>query len=191
MISKVLIIVVTLFVTLVTAPISATAQEIARYGGPIIDMHMHAKTAPLRPDGSPFPRPCIPNPCEGAAGQAKTAEEVLRLTLEAMERNNIVLGFLSGYDATADSVMPNYDRVQTWVEAAPGRFLAGAFLSQPGHPSVSDLRRHYAAGTLKGLGEIATQYYGYPPSRTCWPATRICGCSSKTVAFPSRRNGSP
>ena len=63
---------------------SATAQE--RYDGPIIDMHLHAKWKQ-----PPARRPCIPG-CEGAPTLAKNVEEIRTLTLEAMDRNRIVLG---------------------------------------------------------------------------------------------------
>ena len=85
------------------------------------------------------------------------------MTLAAMDRHNIVLGFLSGYDGTSTSLAPNLERVRTWVDAAPGRFIPAAFVAQPGTPTIEVLRNEYAAGRLEGLGEIATQYYGYRP----------------------------
>ncbi len=93
---------------------------------PIIDMHMHAMNVQVLPNGNPVPYPlrCYPGPCEGGPAAATTEEEVLRLTLEAMDRHNIVLGFLSGFDASPDSLTPNLERVRSWVEAAPGRFMA-------------------------------------------------------------------
>lgn len=144
---------------------SAEAQEGARYEGPIIDMHLHAMNVQVGPDGKPLPVPlrCYPGPCEGGPAAATTEEEVLRMTLAAMDRHNIVLGFLSGVDGTPDSFTPNFERVQAWVKAAPGRFIPGAVLTQPGKPTVEFLRKEYVEGRLKGLGEIATQYYGYRP----------------------------
>ncbi len=144
---------------------SAAAQEGARYEGPIIDMHMHAPNVQVGPDGKPVPVPlrCYPGPCEGGPAAATTEEEVLRMTLAAMDRHNIVLGFLSGYDGSPDSLTPNTERVQVWVKAAPGRFIPSAVLSQPGKPTVEFLRKEYVEGRLKGLGEIATQYYGHRP----------------------------
>ena len=145
---------------------SASAQERAgRYDGPIIDMHMHATNIGVGPDGKPLPVPlrCYPGPCEGGPAAAATEEEALRMTLEAMGRHNIVLGVLSGYDASPSSLTPNPGRVQSWVKAAPGRFIPSAFLSQPGKPAVEFLRKEYVEGRFEGLGEIATQYYGYRP----------------------------
>ena len=160
---------VTLFAVLTAvATLTATAagQESIRYDGPIIDMHMHAANVRFGSDGKPLPVPfrCVPGPCQGGPAAATTENEIFRMTLAAMDRYNIVLGFLSGYDGSADSITPNSERVQAWVKAAPGRFLASAFLSQPGYPSVEFLRKEYAEGRLNGLGEIATQYYGRRPN---------------------------
>ena len=80
-------------------------------------------------------------------------KEAPRLTLAAMDRHNIVLGFLSGYDGKLDSFTPDVERVQARAQAAPGRFLPGVFLSEPGKPAADFLRKEYAAGRLKGLGE--------------------------------------
>ncbi len=146
----------------IAQPGALAAQDRA----PIIDMHMHASNIQVLPDGQPVPLPlrCYPGPCEGGPAAAATEEEVLRMTLAAMDRYNIVLGFLSGYDGTSDALTPNPERVQTWVRAAPGRFISAAFLAQPGQPSVEFLREAHAAGHIRGLGEIATQYYGYRPN---------------------------
>ena len=148
-----------------TLTIPSVAQETARYDGPIIDMHMHASNVQVGPDGKPLSAPlrCYPGPCEGGPAAATTEEEVLRMTLVAMDRHNIVLGFLSGYDASPESLTPNAERVRAWVKAAPHRFIPSAFLAQPGTPTVDFLRREYDEGRLKGLGEITTQYYGRRP----------------------------
>jgi uncharacterized protein len=138
---------------------------VAQDRAPIIDMHMHASNVQVGPDGNPVPVPlrCYPGPCEAGPAAATTEEEVLRMTLAAMDRHNIVLGFLSGYDGTPTSLVPNFVRVQTWVNAAPGRFIPAAFLPQPGTPTLEFLRNEYDAGRIEGLGEITTQYFGYRP----------------------------
>ena len=142
-----------------------TTQEGQHYKGPIIDMHMHATNVQIDAEGNPLPVPlrAYPGPSEGGPSSSRTEEDVLRLTLEAMQQNNIVLGFLSGYDGTPNSFTPNIERVEAWVKTAPDRFIPGVFLSQPGKPTVEFLRKEYAEGRLKGLGEIGTQYYGYRP----------------------------
>jgi len=127
---------------------------------------MHAKNIELGPDNRPLTVPlrCYPGPCEGDSASATTEDDVFRMTLGAMDRHNIVLGFLSGYDGTPDALTTNVERVRRWVDAAPSRFLAGVFVSRPGMPELAWLRSEYEAGRLQGLGEIATQYEGYEPS---------------------------
>lgn len=149
-----------------TAPAAVAGQDSPRYRGPIIDMHMHAANVQVDPDGRPLPPPvrCVPGPCEGGSAVAASEEQVLQATLAAMDRHNIVLGFLSGFDLAAGSLASNSARVQTWVSAAPGRFIPSAVLTKPGDPSLEFLRQQYTQGRLKGLGEIATQYYGYKPN---------------------------
>ena len=118
---------------------------------PIIDMHMHANTVSRDADGVPLSRPCVPRPCQGPPGQATTAEEVLNLTLEAMDRHNIVLGFLS---------QRSLNNVYRWVEAAPDRFIASPMVGDPDQIDLDELRIEYEAGRLGGLGELAVQYEG-------------------------------
>jgi hypothetical protein len=144
----------------------APGQDTERYAGPIIDMHMHAANVQVDAEGAPLPVPlrCYPGPCEYQAASASSEAEVLRLTLEAMDRHNVVLGFLSGYDGSPDSLVTNQERVLAWVKAAPGRFIPSVYLTEPGKPPVEDLRAAFAAGRLRGLGEIATQYYGRRPA---------------------------
>lgn len=159
---------VLLFAVLVhwTPVVTATAaQQPARYDGPVIDMHMHASNVQVGPDAKPLPVPlrCYPGPCEGGPAAATTEEAVLRMTLASMDRHNIVLGFLSGYDGSPTSLTANAERVQAWVRAAPDRFIPSAFLAHPGTPSLELLRQEYAARRLKGLGEITTQYFGRRP----------------------------
>jgi uncharacterized protein len=72
-----------------------------------------------------------------------------------MDRYNVVLGFLS-------DELPKVDQ---WVGAAPGRFIPSPMV---GYPSNVDLgvvdldviRSRLKAGTLRGIGEISTQYTG-------------------------------
>jgi uncharacterized protein len=118
---------------------------------PIIDMHLHAPATLLRaPAGQPLPRFCSPEPCEHMPAAAKTADDVLRLTLEAMERHNIVLGFLS--DAL--------ESVDKWVAAAPTRFIPSPMIGDPTRADLETLRKRYDARTLRGMGELTNQYQG-------------------------------
>jgi len=121
---------------------------------PVIDMHMHAHHVPLDvPAGAP--PPCLPRPCQAEGAATATAEESLRKTLQAMERYNIVLGFLSSADL---------DIVQKWVAAAPKRFIASPFIEAPGALSPEMLRQEYKAGRLAGMGEIGSQLLGVAPN---------------------------
>jgi predicted TIM-barrel fold metal-dependent hydrolase len=122
---------------------------------PKIDMHMHANTVVRGSDGIPLSRPCNPMPCEGPVAEATTDEEVLQLTLEAMDRNNVVLGFLSQWPL---------DNVYRWVEAAPGRFIASPAIRDPDLINLKELRSEYDAGRLSGLGELAITYEGILPT---------------------------
>jgi predicted TIM-barrel fold metal-dependent hydrolase len=118
---------------------------------PIIDMHLHADTVTRGPTGAPLTRPCNPSPCQGIPSRALSADDVLKLTLEAMDRNNIVLGFLSSWPL---------DNVYRWIEAAPGRFIASAAVEDPGEIDLRALRKDYEARRLRGMGELANQYAG-------------------------------
>jgi len=141
-------------VAVAVATAHAQGQVSARYTGPIIDMHMHVSSyyLELGPDGKPTPFDCYPAPCEGVVTAAVNEEDVLRMTLEAMDRHNVVLGFLTG-----DSLA----RLAEWTSEAPGRFIPSPRVGPPGVPSLDDLRKEYGAGHLAGMGEIATQYDGY------------------------------
>jgi predicted TIM-barrel fold metal-dependent hydrolase len=120
---------------------------------PIIDMHLHADLPPAEIPGG-APALCRPEPCQGTGGATADNRETLEKTLQTMDRHNIVKAFLSGVDPAT---------VQRWVAAAPGRFIAAPFILHPGQPAPDVLRREYAAGRLRGMGEIATQLGGVRP----------------------------
>ena len=123
------------------------------YDGPIIDMHLHARSVLQRTaEGVPLPRPCNPQPCDGVPAHAQEDGDYLRLTLAAMERNNIVLGFLS----SAESLGETY----RWQKAAPGRFIASPFIRDPDLIDIGELRKEYQPGRLGGMGELGIQYAG-------------------------------
>jgi predicted TIM-barrel fold metal-dependent hydrolase len=134
--------------------VGATVAGGAQQKPPIIDMHMHARMGPALRDSRPAPRPCMPTPCQGAPSVARAQGDPLRLTLEAMNRHNIVLGFLS------DSL----ENVFQWVDAAPNQFIASPTVSDPKQSDLARLRREYKAGRLRGMGELASQYAGIAPN---------------------------
>lgn len=122
---------------------------------PIIDMHMHARTSAVRTSTGEFADPpCFPVGCVPFPTIVKSDEDVLNLALEVMDRNNIVLGVVT--DA-------NLERVYQWANSRPGRFLAGGAVFDPLRADTAELRVEFDAGRLQVMGEIGTQYRGYPP----------------------------
>lgn len=91
--------------------------------------------------------------CDDPVWSPTTDDEVMRQTIEVMERRNI-LGVLSG---TADLVA-------RWMTVAPGRFFAGLeFHVAQEAPSPDSLRALHAEGRLAVLAEVTNQYYGIAP----------------------------
>jgi len=120
---------------------------------PIIDMHMHAYIEmPRKPDGTPMPRLLLPE--NEYPALAQTDEDILRLTLEFMDKYNIVLGALS-YPL---------ENVYKWKESAPDRFILGEFVRDPETVNIERMREEFAAGRLQFMGEIGSQYVGIPPN---------------------------
>jgi predicted TIM-barrel fold metal-dependent hydrolase len=130
------------------------SRSAAQQQGPIIDMHMHARMGPALRDGKPVPRPCMPAPCNRQPAIAVERGDPLRLTLQAMDRHNIVLGFLSD----------PLENVFEWVNAAPNRFIPSPVVLDPKKVDIARLRREYENKRLQGMGELATQYEGVAPN---------------------------
>ncbi len=151
--NKVVPLVIALLVTAATALTSTMAQEITRYDGPIIDMHLHALSIWQGHDGKPPPADCYGDPCEPIRTAARTDDDLIQMTVAAMDQHNVVLGLLSG----------DIELVSKWKTVAPDRFI-GSPTIQPGEPTVEVLRREYAAGHLSAMGEIVAQYRGYAPN---------------------------
>ena len=118
---------------------------------PIIDVHMHAYPADA----------AIPadagNPATGRPPGVKDGEAHLQACLAAMKRLNIVKGVVSGGDG---------DRLaaaEHWHDAAPDRFIAAAGVrgsEDTPLPELGVLRKAFADGTLRVLGEVTAQYAG-------------------------------
>lgn len=121
-------------------PIAAPGQSLDRY--PIIDVHLH--TMYLSGLG--------PNPVTGAAAP-RSVEDPVRGTLEAMKRNHIVLGVVSG----------PLDQLAAFRDAGGERVWPSPVFGSPGM-DLSQLRRLYGTGALRGMGEITAQYEGLSPS---------------------------
>ncbi len=113
---------------------------------PIIDMHVHA----LAPTFAGEPGAVHPRTGESAP---LTEAAIMQGSLEAMERNNIVLAIASG----------PLDIVGRWRDAAPDRILAAPLFPVFGPwPDLDDLRRDYERGALHAIGEISAEYAGIP-----------------------------
>lgn len=159
--------------------VDAPEQPVEAYTGPIIDMHLHAMPLsewPVEPPVAvcaPFERypawdPARESweahftgsylkdpPCQDPLWSPETDGELMRRTLEVVERHN-VYGVLSEY---------SLGDVERWRAAAPGRFIPGlAFdlgLEEPITPD--SLRRLVASGKVRVLGEITNAYSGIAP----------------------------
>jgi hypothetical protein len=148
-------------------------------GRPILDMHLHARRADyIGPDP---PAMCAPflvmprwnnavpagegfefqvPPCSSPIPAATSDEAVLRETLDAMERYNII-GMVSGEP----------DLMRTWKAAAPDRIIVGLDLRvgiNDAQPHVAprtpdEVRALFVAGRFQVLGEVMAQYEGIPP----------------------------
>ena len=108
-----------------------------------------------------------PPVCRNPIFSPKTDEELLRQTLDTMQRHNVI-GMLGGPP----------DLVRAWTAAAPGRFIRGLDVrfddsgqmivpTPAGAPrqrlSLDDIRRLHAAGELQVIGEVTNQYQGIAP----------------------------
>lgn len=127
-------------------PADSVAQR-----SPVIDVHLHSYT-----DVPPGVRAEWADRADARALTAPaSAQEHMRATLAEMDRYNVVLGVVSGPEAS----------IRAWHEAAPGRFIGGAFLSDDGLPehSVDSLQTLVEQGTIGVLGELGLQYAGIAP----------------------------
>ncbi len=118
-------------------------------GLPIIDMHMHAFPAGYMGEVG------MANPVTGKPSAAASDEELMRATLEKMRRHNIVKAVASG----------PLEVVLRWKSVEPKRIIGGAHFDEvTSLPDVERLRRHFIAGHLGVLGELAAQYVGLSPA---------------------------
>ena len=159
--------------------ILAAAPAMAAERLPIIDMHLHARRAAYAGNDPPpmcTPFPIMPRadprgvreglvfnvmpPCERPIPAASTDEQVMRETIAAMERRNII-GMVSGEP----------ELMAVWRAAAPRRIIPGIDFRLPGTSgqrhvaarTVAELRALHAAGALRVLGEMMGQYEGVGP----------------------------
>src|SRR6185436_7868967 len=115
--------------------------------------HMHIGAPLDLPAGAPAP--CLPQPCIRRGKATASSAENLKKTLEAMDRYNIVKGFLSDLDLK---------ELQRWSDAAPGRFIISPFIHEPEKADTHFIREELKAKRLAGIGEIGTQLIGIAPN---------------------------
>ncbi len=119
----------------------------------VIDVHMHAYPATAE-----LPTP-ITNPISGTKSPIRTGADHLSACIAEMKKHNVVKGVVSGGDG---------DRLQAaidWHDRDPDRFVAGAGIRGSGDtplPPLDTLRKAFADGRLKVLGEVTSQYAGLP-----------------------------
>ena len=164
----------------VPPPVEAQARRL-----PVLDMHMHARTAhhygpnpgslcapvekmpvwdPIRPFGETLEKSDAP--CQHPVPPAATDAEVLEQTVAVMKRHNII-GVLGGKP----------DLVARWMAAAPGRFMPGLDFRVDGGGgtasavgakgtvalSTDAIRDLHRRGALAVLGEVLNMYGGIAP----------------------------
>jgi len=118
---------------------------------PIIDVHLHAYPATMK-----LPGPVV-NPITRAESPIVTGADHLTACIAEMKRYNVVKGIVSGGDG---------DRLQAamdWHDRDPERFVAGAGVrgsEDTPLPPLDTLRKAFATGKLKVLGEVSAQYAG-------------------------------
>lgn len=163
------------FLPLSLAMLISLSTAVAQERLPILDMHMHAYAAnamgppPLaicapfeewptwdqrQPYGAQFMEMSKNPTCANPVWSPETDDELMRRTIEIMERRNIV-AVLSGTSTL----------VAKWRETAPARFIPGLDFSAEGDMSVTpdELRRMVESGSVKVLGEVLNQYAGLAP----------------------------
>lgn len=163
-----------LFLLVLLFPVALGAEERL----PILDMHLHVRRADYM--GPNPPAMCTPfevmprwdnarpidagldfgaSPCAKPIPAATSDEQVMRETLEVMERRNII-GMVSGEP----------DLVAPWKALAPERVIVGLDLKigdggTHGHVksrSVEEVRALHSEGAFEVLGEVMAQYEGIP-----------------------------
>lgn len=119
----------------------------------IIDVHMHAY-----PAATDFGRPIV-NPITGAKSPIRNGADHMEACIAEMKRRNVVMGVVSGGDG---------DRLKAatdWHDRDPARFIAGAGVRGSDDtplPPLDVMRRAFAEGSIKVLGELTSQYAGLP-----------------------------
>lgn len=126
-----------------------TQKQTQRPRPPIIDVHLHAFGF------DEFGNPPPPNNVTGKPPVARTDKEAMEAVLAELKRYNIVKAVASG---------PLED-VLRWREAAPDRIIGAAYAGpRNALLDVGVLRKEFAAGRLRAMGELGLQYRGIAPN---------------------------
>lgn len=139
------------FSCVLTIILAIVADEVVAQRGPVIDVHLHSYTE--------VPQGIRADWADRADARALTApasaEEHMQATLKEMDRYNVVLAVVSGPEIS----------IRAWREAAPGRFIGGAFFGDDGLPehSIDSLHTLVEEGIIGVLGELGLQYAGIAP----------------------------
>lgn len=162
--------------SLALAGAASTVAEAREVSPPIIDMHLHATTAAengpppvgMCAPGVEFPtydpaRPSIEQflewlknpPCENPVWSPETDEDLMRDTLEILERRNI-------YAITSGHA----NLVALWQKESPERIIPSLWFSYmlKSTPHPDEVRKLFSDGTYKVFSEVAIQYDGISPS---------------------------
>lgn len=151
--------------------VGTLAAQSTPYSGPIIDVHLHARTTEslkrlrrgtAKPDAGQSELVADRAAVRQGAVLATSlgiahlhelpeldADGHLRATLAAMDRFNIVIGMVDGND----------DRVLAWAKAAPDRFLIGESSG-----NVERAKQVRATARVDFIGEWGAQYRGLAPN---------------------------
>jgi hypothetical protein len=119
---------------------------------PIIDMHLHAYTIDW--SGGRL----LANPMTGQAPVARNDAQLIQVTLDIMDRYNIVKAVASG----------PLEGVRRWKAVAPDRIIGavmftGAESSYTPTPELLEIKKAYNDGQIGAIGELASQYAGLSP----------------------------
>jgi hypothetical protein len=127
----------------IALPVAATGQTLDRE--PIIDVHLHTMSLQALRDLGP-------NPVTGAA-PLQSVEDHVTATVQAMERNTIVLGIVGG----------PLDQLGAFRNVGGARVWASPLFGSPS-VDLTQLRYLYQTGALRAMGEVMAQYEGLSPS---------------------------
>lgn len=137
-----------LIVSLLVASMDTFGQNHKKIGLPIIDVHLHCYSSDPRWNAR------APNPVTDRRLTATNEPAHMAETFAEMKKYHIVKAVISG----------DYDAALRWSATAPNRFLIGYSFDDVAKADLDFIRREHAAGRLKVIGEVGTQYEGLAPN---------------------------